>query len=156
MLNRTTFVGGDSGAWRVASVSPVRGQALDHVSHVDVRAAGNSASRGSDVWTLEGQASNLRYSTRAELTTLRSRQEGLGRPQALRAAMIPIRKSTAWWDMPQDERRAIFEEASQHTAIGLKYLPAVARQLYHCRDLGQPIRFRHLVRIRGRALGRVR
>jgi len=38
--------------------------------------------------------------------------------------------------LTQDERRAVFEEQSHHTAIGLKYLPATARRLHHCRDLG--------------------
>ena len=28
-----------------------------------------------------------------------------------------------------------------YTALGLQYLPAVARQLYHCRDLGEPFDF---------------
>lgn len=37
--------------------------------------------------------------------------------------------------MTQDERRAIFENQSHHTATGLKYLPAIARRLHHCRDL---------------------
>jgi hypothetical protein len=40
--------------------------------------------------------------------------------------------------MTQDERHQIFSEKSHHTAIGMKYLPAVARKLYHCRDLTQP------------------
>jgi len=35
----------------------------------------------------------------------------------------------------------VFEGQSQHTAIGLEYLPAIARQLYHCRDLGEPFDF---------------
>jgi hypothetical protein len=68
-------------------------------------------------------------------------QEGLGRPQATCAALIPIRKNEAWWNLAQDERRAIFEEQSHHTAIGLQYLPAISRKLYHCRDLGQPFDF---------------
>lgn len=46
-----------------------------------------------------------------------------------------------WWELPQDERRAIFEEESHHTEIGLDYLPAVARRLHHCRDLGEPFDF---------------
>ena len=141
MLKRTAFVGGDSGTWRVLSVRPVQGQALEPVSHLDVRPATGGAPGGSPAWALEGQASNLRYATRAGLATLRAKQEGLGRPQALRAAMIPIKKNATWWDLAQDERRAIFEETSQHTAIGLKYLPEVARQLYHCRDLGEPFDF---------------
>ena len=72
---------------------------------------------------------------------LKARQEALGRPQASLAALILIKKSAAWWDLAQDERRAIFEEQSQHNAIGLKYLPAIARQLFHCRDLGEPFDF---------------
>lgn len=43
--------------------------------------------------------------------------------------------------MPQDERRAIFEEQSHHTEIGLDYLPEIARQLHHSRDLGEPFDF---------------
>ena len=30
---------------------------------------------------------------------------------------------------------------SHHIAASLKYLPAIARQLYHCRDLGEPFDF---------------
>ena len=68
-------------------------------------------------------------------------QEGLGRPRASRAALIPIRKSEAWWGLAQDQRRAIFEETSRHITIGLDYLPAIARRLYHCRELGEPFDF---------------
>ncbi len=41
------------------------------------------------------------------------------------------------WGLSQDERRKIFEEQSRHIHIGLQYLPAVARRLHHCRDLGE-------------------
>jgi chlorite dismutase len=68
-------------------------------------------------------------------------QAGLGRPEATRAALIPIKKSQAWWDLTQEERRRIFEDKSQHIAASMKYLPAIARQLYHCRDLGEPFDF---------------
>lgn len=57
------------------------------------------------------------------------------RPESLRGALIPTKKSQAWWDVPQDERRAIFEERSAHIAIGRRALPHVARRLHHCRDL---------------------
>ena len=80
--------------------------------------------------------SNVRYVARAEQRALLARQAALGRPEARRAALIPIKKSSAWWDLPQDERRRIFEESSHHIATGLKYLPAIARRLHHCRDLG--------------------
>ena len=68
-------------------------------------------------------------------------QAPLGRAEACCAALIPLRKSAAWWALAQDERRAIFENASHHTQIGLRYLPAISRQLYHCRDLGGPFDF---------------
>lgn len=55
--------------------------------------------------------------------------------------MIPIRKSEAWWELTQDERREILEPRSRHIALGLEYLPAVARRLHHSRDLGEPFDF---------------
>jgi hypothetical protein len=141
MHNLFAFVGGKIGKWRVVSVSAVLGAPLDPVDRIDVRPAGDDSQTNPGTWSLHGQISNLRYATRAEVTVLRSKQEPLGRAPALRAALIPIRKSSAWWDLAQDERRAIFEEQSHHTELGLKYLPAIARQLYHCRDLAQPFDF---------------
>jgi chlorite dismutase len=93
------------------------------------------------VWTLRGVTSHQRYVERAEGARLREVQAGLGRPKATIAAMIPITKSAAWWDMAQDERRAIFEERSHHIAATLKFLPAIARRLHHARDLGEPFDF---------------
>jgi chlorite dismutase len=87
-------------------------------------------------WTLRGITSTERYVQRDEKAALVSRQEGLGRPASNCAALIPIRKTAAWWTLTQQDRREIFEEQSRHIAIGLKYLPAVARRLHHCRDLG--------------------
>lgn len=141
MRNLFDFVGGATGKWRVLSTATVRGSSLDPVDCVDVRPVGRDAPATGNGWCLRGQISNLRYATRAEVTALRSRQEPLGRTQARRAALIPIKKTPAWWDLAQDERRAIFEDQSRHTELGLKYLPAIARQLYHCRDLGQPFDF---------------
>lgn len=93
------------------------------------------------VWTLRGVTSYERYVNRAEHEELASLQESLGRPGSTRAALIPIRKSDTWWELPQDERRAIFEESSHHIATGLEYLPGVARRLHHGRDLGEPFDF---------------
>lgn len=91
--------------------------------------------------TLRGVTSHLRYATRSEVVQLAAVQEGLGRPQARSAVLIPIRKSAAWWALAQDERREIFELQSRHNAIGLRYLPAIARRLYHSRDLGEGFDF---------------
>ena len=65
----------------------------------------------------------------------------LNRPLATCAALIPVKKSAAWWVLSQDERRAIFEAHSHHIRIGMQYLPAVARRLHHCHDLGEPFDF---------------
>ena len=88
-------------------------------------------------WVLRGITSNERYVERTEKEQLVAKQQGLGRSEASYAALIPIRKSSAWWALTQDERRAIFEEQSRHIKIGLKYLPPVARRLHHCRDVSE-------------------
>ena len=141
MRNLHDFVGADSGSWRVLSIVPVRGESLPPASAVTVVPPPGNVAGSSQVWSLKAQISNLRYAERPEIDVLKSKQEQLGRPGATQAALIPIRKSAAWWDLAQDERRAIFEARSRHTAIGLDYLPAVSRQLYHCRDLGEPFDF---------------
>jgi chlorite dismutase len=87
-------------------------------------------------WILRGVTSNERYVTRQEKDLLVARQASLGRPTASQSALIPIRKNAKWWSLTQDERRSILEERSHHVKTGLKYLPAIARRLHHCRDLG--------------------
>jgi len=77
-------------------------------------------------------------------------QAGLGRAEATRAALIPITKSPAWWDLPRDERRAIFEERFHHISASLKYLPDRTAALPLARDR-RAVRFPHLVRVRARA-----
>ena len=85
--------------------------------------------------------SHLRYVEKAEKEQLSQQHAPLGRKEATFAALIPIRKSAAWWELNQDERREILEAKSHHISGTLKYLPQVARQLYHCRDLGEPFDF---------------
>jgi chlorite dismutase len=133
-----SFVGGDVGPWTVDRITAIAGDGLPpaaRLSMVDARSAPSGA------WTLRGTTSNDRYTANTERTTLRAVQEGLGRPGASLAALIPITKSAAWWDLAQDERRGILEDRSRHIAIGLEYLPAVARRLHHCRDLGEDFDF---------------
>jgi len=142
MNNRLfSFVGGDQGEWRVRQQFTVSGQPLAHVASVSntsglVRPANAT-------WVLPGITSNERYVERSEKAALVAHQEGLGRPKAQCAALIPIRKNATWWAMTQDERRSVFESQSRHIAIGMRYLPAIARRLHHCRDLeeSQPFDF---------------
>ncbi|SRR5712691_12834295 len=119
----------------------VAGSPLAPVSRVDVHEDRTNAVPVDGLWVLRGVTSNERYVTRTEHDTLVSRQEPLGRPNSTRAALIPITKSESWWELPQDERRRIFEESSHHVALGVEYLPAIARRLHHGRDLGEPFDF---------------
>lgn len=134
------FAGGHEGAWRVRDISAVRGAPLPTVERVAVL-EGERAAPGTATWALHGVVSQERYVTKREHDELASRSPRLGRREATRGALIPIKKSQAWWSLSQDERRAIVEEHSHHIAIGLKYLPAVARRLHHSRDLGEPFDF---------------
>jgi hypothetical protein len=136
-----SFAAGDIGAWRIERITPVIGQSLAGASRLNVIEGADAVHRPTAVWALLGSTSNTRYTTRSEVDQLAARQEGLGRPSATRAALIPIRKTEAWWRMAQDERRAVFEEQSRHIAIGLRYLPGVARRLHHSRELGEAFDF---------------
>jgi len=140
----TIFRGGQSGAWQVTSTSAVKGEPLAQVRTLSV--VSNTAIAlpllpSPTSWRLAGVAGHLHYVERAEKTQLEAVQAGLGRTEATCAALIPIKKSSAWWELTQEERRQIFEDKSHHIAASLKYLPAIARQLYHCRDLGEPFDF---------------
>ena len=141
----TIFRGGQSGAWRVTRFAPVKGAALAPTPALSVgpfaldRAADPALARPPGGWP--ASPAIVRYTERAEKEQLAAVQAELGRPEATCAALIPIKKSAAWWELTQEERRQIFEDKSHHIAASLKYLPAIARQLYHCRDLGEPFDF---------------
>ena len=132
------FVGGESGAWRVVSHKTLLGEAILEVSMLDIIQAEEIPNKANSGWVLRGVTSNERYVQKAEKAALLATQQGLGRSEATLAALIPIRKNAAWWALSQEERRAILEEQSHHIQIGLRYLPAIARRLHHCRDLAMP------------------
>lgn len=138
-----TFVGGASGDWRVVKADTVIGGSLPVAQKLDVVAGRLSVLPDDAQWALSGVTSNTRYTVAAEKDVLVARQADIGRPDARRAALIPIRKNTTWWNLPQDERRRIFENSSRHVQTGLQYLPAIARRLHHCRDMvdSQPFDF---------------
>lgn len=138
--NHFDFIGGSKGIWKVVTMDTISGHSLEHVSHIDILQS-SATKENNGLWTLTGFTSNVRYAEKAEREKLNAIQAGLGRQKATCAALIPIRKTETWWAMAQDERRKIFETKSHHTETGLKYLPAIARKLYHCRDIGQPFDF---------------
>ena len=137
-----SFAGGGVGSWAVMRLEAVAGASLELVSHLEViEGEASSLPDTRPVWVLRGVTSNERYVSRVEHDALVAKQESLGRVESTRAALIPITKSEAWWELAQDERRQIFEESSRHVATGLEYVPAVARRLHHGRDLGEPFDF---------------
>jgi hypothetical protein len=84
-----------------------------------------------------GVPQHLEYTTgeqRADLNQ-RSRAELLAGADTI-AVIITIRKNTAWWALPADERMAYFQKKGDkigHTAIGAKYVERIYRKLYHTR-----------------------
>jgi chlorite dismutase len=128
------FSGAAVGPWRVTAATTVIGAPLAAVSHLSVLDAGQAVPANS-AWLLRGVTSNERYVQRDEKDRLVRSQQGLARAEARLAALIPLKKNADWWALTQDERRRIFEEDSAHIAIGMRYLPAIARRLHHCRDL---------------------
>lgn len=134
-----TFVAGATGAWRIDAIRAISGEPLSAAPRLDVRQGLLPEPAGA--WSLRAVSGHVRYVARAEKTTLDPLSPPLGRPEATRGALIPIRKSDAWWALPQDERRAIFETRSRHIAGSLAYLPRIARRLYHARELAEPFDF---------------
>jgi chlorite dismutase len=132
-----TFIGGNNGEWSVLDIKEVAGKSLPFVDALNVVHGPVSGLSSGAKWVLRGVTSNARYTTQDEQLLLTAKQKDPGRSEATRAALIPIKKSAVWWNLTQDERRRIFEESSHHIQTGLKYLPAIARRLHYCRDLGE-------------------
>ncbi len=138
-----SFVGGNQGSWKVVRMESVVGKPLEPVERLEVvNGFVNDKEAGNKIWILRGAISNLRYTTRQEKEQLDIKSPPLGRKTDTCGALIPIKKSAAWWELAQDERREIFEEQSEHIGKGLRYLPAIARRLHHSHDLvGEPFDF---------------
>ena len=113
-----TFVAGASGTWRIDRLATVIGDGLPAAERLAVLEGPEAPTPTEAGWVLRGVTSNTRYTNRSEVDALVAGQQELSRPQATRAALIPIRKTEAWWALAQDERRAIFEEQSRHIGVG--------------------------------------
>ncbi len=136
-----TFVGGASGPWKIERIDAVVGEPLPMAERMSMLEGEEARPPAGAEWALRGVTSHYRYTNEAEKAALTARQGGLGRPEATRAALIPIRKSEAWWELTQEARREIFAERSGHITKSLPYLPEVARRLHHGRDLREPFDF---------------
>lgn len=136
-LRPTFFVAGDEGPFRITRLLPVVGESLPPATHLTITEAPSASFH----WALQGTAGHVRYVEREEKRALAAVTPPLARAEATCAAFIPIRKSAAWWDLAQDERRAILAQSSQHLTLGMSYLPAIARRLYQSRELGEAFDF---------------
>jgi chlorite dismutase len=133
-----SFIGGDTGLWRVTEMEVIAGEPLPAARRLAIAAGAETPSNQHAAWVLRGITSNERYVVRSEeKNQLVAKQLGLGRPEATCASLIPIRKSTAWWALTQGERQNVFEVLSHHAKIGLQHFPTLARRLHHCRDLSE-------------------
>ena len=135
------FLGGESGQWRVDAMQTLHGAPLPAVPYLRRVARVEEIGDAGFLWQLRGVTSAERYTSASEKAFLQTHQPTLGREAATSATLIPLVKSATWWDLAQDERRAIFEERSHHIAIGTNYFPQIARRLFHARDLGEPFDF---------------
>ena len=136
-----SFIAGRTGAWQIESIDIVKGATLTPAARLEIVNENVVPPPTNASWCLRGVTSYERYVVGAERQALERVQPPLGRKEATRAALIPVKKSAAWWRLSHDQRREVFEERSAHIATGLKYLPAVARRLHHSYDLGEPFDF---------------
>lgn len=132
-----SFIGGDTGHWRVAEMEAIVGESLAAASRLEIASGSETPPGPHAAWVLRGITSNERYVVPEEKNQIVAKLLDLGRPEATCAALIPIRKNAAWWELTQGERLNIFKEQSHHTKIGLQYFPELARRLHHCRDLSE-------------------
>lgn len=133
-----SFIGGNTGLWRVAEMKVIVGEPLPAARRLKIVSGSDMPSDPHAVWVLHGMTSNERYAVREEdKSQIVAKQLGLGRPEATCAALIPIRKNAAWWALTQNERQSVFEKQSKHAKIGLQYFPELARRLHHCRDISE-------------------
>lgn len=137
-VSSASFAGGSTGPWRVVSQRTLSGAPLPAVTHLSVGPARPELVEG---FVLTGITSNTRYVERREKGPLDASSPTIGRPEATQAALIALRKSDAWWALTQDERREIFEGRSRHIADSMRFLPRIARKLYHSRELQEPFDF---------------
>jgi len=74
MSNHHWFAGGLSGAWKVTSIAGVTGAGLAAVERVAVVNSDTRPAATDSKWILQGFTSNVRYATKDEVATGRSKK----------------------------------------------------------------------------------
>lgn len=135
------YVGGTTGGWRVTRAVTHSGLPLKAVNCVEITNGRLDRPPGGSSWVLRGLVSNTRYITREDRGEPEPRDSGHPVAEVTCAALIPIRKSAAWWNLALKERREIQEARWRHLANGLQFVPAVVRRLQTSRNSGEPFDF---------------
>jgi hypothetical protein len=136
------YVGGSSGAWEVTAFSALRGEPLATVTHVDIVNGRLDRIPAGASWILSGLVRNTRYVTREELVPPGKRRFAAHSPSPTCAALIPIRRSAAWWDLDVEARRELQHPQSQRAPFGLQYLQYLSAMIHrwqHRRDLSDQL-----------------
>ena len=122
MSTRTfSFIGGDTGVWRVVNTEVIVGPALPAAKRLAIVAGSEIPSEPPAAWVLRGITSNERYTDREERRLIVAKLLDLGRPESKCAALIPIRKNETWWALTQEERLSIFKENSHLKFPAFRY-----------------------------------
>jgi hypothetical protein len=92
-----------------------------------------------------GVTQHSHYATEIQRRELDLRSHGEFEPSnETTSVLIPIGKSTQWWQLAQDVRQAYFtqtETKEGHAAIGLRYVDLVYRKLYHSRYMDASVHY---------------
>ena len=132
------YIGGSTGSWRVDRVTTHSGAPLKMATHVEIVKGRIVRPPMGSSWILRGVVKNTRFVTREERPVLEPRYLVQGPVESTCAALIPIRKSAAWWNLDQHERQEIIEDRSRQLGRGMRFLPAIARRFLYGTDLGEP------------------
>ena len=119
-------------------MTTLNGAPLKTATHVDIVNGRSCRPPMGSSWVMRGVVKNTRFVTREERPDLAPRYLKQGPVESTCAALIPIRKSAAWWNLEQDERHEIIEARSRQLGRGMRFLPAIARRFLYGRDLGEP------------------
>lgn len=121
--------------FRIEEVRAVRGEPLAGLSVGGALCRIEStAGLPSGDGNLTGVLQHLGYTRAAERAALATTE--LAGPRAV-CVLIPMTKSSAWWQLAHDERDAIFRGSGRpgHVNVGLPFARVILRKAYHCRPL---------------------
>lgn len=132
------YVGTSSGPWRVTEMKTLSGAPLKAVSHIQIAHGYVNPLKSRPAWVLKGAVRNTRFFTREERMPLNAHRFAPIPCETTCAALIPIRKSSDWWELDLEDRQQIVEQRSREISRGFGFIPAFARRLLYGRDLGEP------------------